>query len=714
MSNTCKNKKKFSIKGLSCANCASKIEGNISRMDSVEKASVNFAESSLSIETTKDDHEQILVQIRKIVDSIEPGAEVLEHDRMEDERGFFTRERIYLVAGIVLFLIAILVSADSIKPALYIASYLVIGGSVLSRAASNIKRGQVFDENFLMSIATIGAIAIGEYPEAVSVMLFYRIGIQFQDAAVNSSRSSIKSLMNIKPDKANLLTEGEIKTISPEELSLGDTIVVRPGERIPVDSRVIEGSSELDLSALTGESMPESVETGDQVLSGSINTNGLLTLTVEKLFNDSTVSRILELVENASSKKAPTEQFITRFAKVYTPIVVFAAILLATIPPLVVPSAVFSDWLYRGLVFLVVSCPCALVISIPLSFFGGIGGASRRGILVKGGASLEALKDVDTVVFDKTGTITKGEFSVAGLKPAPETTKDRLLELAALGEYHSNHPIAGSILMSFGKEIDQERVSKFKEISGKGIKAVVDGETVLVGNTKLMRDNNISPYSKNEARAKITTEAVAEVAATSDDTLVHVAYDGGYCGYLEIGDNLKEDSSSAVNQLKSLGVNRIVILSGDREGSVEYAAKLAGITEYYHGLLPHEKVEKLEEIMKDKGRGKVAFVGDGLNDAPVLARADVGIAMGGIGSDTAVEAADVVLMTDEPTNVAEGIALGRRTNRIVRQNVAMALSIKIIVLLFGMVGLASMWEAVFADVGAALIAVFNAMRVLKK
>ncbi|HZK34866.1 MAG TPA: heavy metal translocating P-type ATPase [Bacillota bacterium] len=707
-------KKKFILKGLGCANCAAKIEDNIGRLDAVNMASVNFAEGSLTIELAgKDRYPQTLAQIRKMVDSIEPGVKVSDHDGAEDQPKFFTRERIYLVVGILLFLGGILAPQGRIKPALYIVSYLVIGGGVLSRAAKNILGGRVFDENFLMAIATIGAIAIGEYPEAVSVMLFYRIGEQFQDAAVNRSRRSIKSLMNIKPDKANLLIGGQVRTISPGQLNVGDTIVVRPGERVPVDSRVLEGSSELDVSALTGESMPESVEAGDQVLSGSINTSGALTLAVEKLFTDSTVSRIIDLVENASGRKAPTEQFITRFARVYTPIVVFAAIGLATIPPLVLPAAVFSDWLYRALVFLVISCPCALVISIPLSFFGGIGGASRRGILVKGGSSLEALKDVATVVFDKTGTLTKGEFAVVGLKPAHGITKDRLLDLAALGEYHSNHPIARSILLSYGKEIDPERISSYEEIPGKGIKAVVEGETLLVGNIRLMRDHNTLP-PKDNSTAGIASKAVAELAATSDDTLVHVAYAGSYHGFLEIGDNLKEDSRSAVEKLRSLGVNRLAILSGDRQASVQYAAERAGITEYYHGLLPHEKVEKLEQIMEDKGPGKVAFVGDGINDAPVLARADVGIAMGGIGSDTAVEAADVVLMTDEPTKVAEGIALGRRTHRIVMQNVFMALSIKIIVLLLGLVGLAGMWEAVFADVGAALIAVFNSMRVVKK
>jgi len=696
-------RKKFYLEGLACASCAATIEDRISRMDTITSASVNFADSSLSIELRERDRlEDTLAQIREIVDSVEPGVRLVKGEQNEkgEDSSFFSRERIILGLGILGFIGAILMPASLGKTILFILAYLVIGGRVLLLAGKNITRGRVFDENFLMTIATLGAIGIGEYPEAVSVMLFYRIGEEFQEAAVNRSRRSIKSLINIKPDSANLLVNGDILTVSPEKLKLADTIILRPGERAPVDSRVIEGRSELDVSALTGESMPEPVEPGDQVLSGSINTSGLLTLRVEKLFTDSTVSRILDLVENASSKKAPTEQFISRFAKVYTPIVVLLALALATVPPLLVPGAIFSDWLYRGLVFLVVSCPCALVISIPLSFFAGIGGASRRGILVKGGNSLQALKDVDTVLFDKTGTLTKGTFEVVGISPASGIDEKDLLRLAAMGEYHSNHPLARSIISAYGQEIDKDKIQDYKEIPGKGTCSFLAGEPLLVGNKRLMKENHILIHE--QAGSPLT-----------DDSRVHVAYAGRYYGYLDLADGLKADTRAAVDRLRSLGVKRIGILSGDREPSVKHAASKAGISEYYYGLLPHEKVERLEQMIKDKRSGKLAFVGDGLNDAPVLAMADVGIVMGNIGSDTAVEAADVVLMTDEPTKVGQAISLGRRTHRVVMQNVIMALSIKLAVLALGLLGLAGMWEAVFADVGAALLAVFNSMRVLK-
>ena len=703
MKSALQKRKKFYLEGLACASCAATIEDRISRMDTITSASVNFADSSLSIELRERDRlEDTLAQIREIVDSVEPGVRLVKGEQNEkgEDSSFFSRERIILGLGILGFIGAILMPASLGKTILFILAYLVIGGRVLLLAGKNITRGRVFDENFLMTIATLGAIGIGEYPEAVSVMLFYRIGEEFQEAAVNRSRRSIKSLINIKPDSANLLVNGDILTVSPEKLKLADTIILRPGERATVDSRVIEGRSELDVSALTGESMPEPVEPGDQVLSGSINTSGLLTLRVEKLFTDSTVTRILDLVENASSKKAPTEQFISRFAKVYTPIVVLLALALATVPPLLVPGAIFSDWLYRGLVFLVVSCPCALVISIPLSFFAGIGGASRRGILVKGGNSLQALKDVDTVVFDKTGTLTKGTFEVVGISPASGIDEKDLLRLAAMGEYHSNHPLARSIISAYGQEIDKDKIQDYKEIPGKGTCSFLAGEPLLVGNKRLMKENHILVHE--QAGSLLT-----------DDSRVHVAYAGRYYGHIDLADGLKADTKAAVDRLRSLGVKRIAILSGDREPSVKHAASKAGISEYYYGLLPHEKVERLEQMIKDKRSGKLAFVGDGLNDAPVLAMADVGIVMGNIGSDTAVEAADVVLMTDEPTKVGQAISLGRRTHRVVMQNVIMALSIKLAVLALGLLGLAGMWEAVFADVGAALLAVFNSMRALK-
>jgi Cd2+/Zn2+-exporting ATPase len=605
---------------------------------------------------------------------------------------------IRLAAGALIFGTAVIGSfSNNIELMLYLISYVLVGGEVVLRALKNISRGQVFDENFLMGIATIGAFAIGEFPEGVAVMLFYQIGEIFQDIAVNRSRKSITALMDIRPDFANLKAGDELKRVSPEEVAIGDIIVVKPGERVPLDGKIIEGSSMIDTSALTGESVPREVGTGDSVLGGVINKNGLLTIEVEKEFGDSTVAKILDLVQNASSKKAPTENFITKFARYYTPVVVFAALALAVIPPLVIPGATFSEWLYRALSFLVVSCPCALVVSIPLGFFGGIGGASKNGILVKGGNYLEALNNVEIVVFDKTGTLTKGVFKVTEINPENNISKDELIAFAAYAESFSNHPIATSILKAYDKEIIKDVVGNYEEVSGHGVKVLVEGREVLAGNEKLMNKENID-FNHIETTG----------------TVVHIAVDKEYAGYIVISDEIKEDSANAIKALRAIGVKKIVMLTGDNKTVGTKVASQLGLDEVYAELLPDQKVEKLEALEKEKSpKGKLVFVGDGINDAPVLARADIGIAMGGVGSDAAIEAADVVIMTDEPSKIAAAIKIARKTRAIVMQNIVLALSIKGIILILVALGLGTMWEAVFGDVGVALLAVLNAMRAMK-
>lgn len=563
--------------------------------------------------------------------------------------------------------------------------------------SENITRGQVFDEHFLMSVSTIGAFAIGEYPEAVAVMLFYQVGEFFQSLAVKRSRKSISDLMDICPDSATVKRNGVLQVVSPESVAVGEIIVVKPGEKIPLDGIVVDGESMLDTKALTGESVPRSIRKGDEALSGCINQSGLLTLKVTKSFGESTVSKITDLVENASARKAPTENFITTFARYYTPVVVGMAAVLAIIPPLVLGGG-WSEWLRRGFVFLIVSCPCALVISIPLTFFGGIGAASKRGVLVKGSNYLEALNKVSVVVFDKTGTLTKGVFEVANIIPAAGYQKEQVLEYAAQAESYSNHPIAKSILATYGKPIDQKQFSSFEEISGHGISVMVQGKKVLAGNSKLME-----------------SEKIAYAACDAAGTKFYVAADGSYVGCILIADEVKPDSKCAIAELKKIGVEKTVMLTGDDERIGKSVADELGLDAYYAQLLPDQKVEKLEMLDKQKRQGsKLAFVGDGINDAPVLARADVGIAMGGLGSDAAIEAADVVLMTDEPSKLVEAIDVAKATKRIVMQNIVIALGIKSVFLVLGALGMAGMWEAVFGDVGVTIIAVLNAMRILKK
>lgn len=701
-------KKEILLEGLCCGNCAAKIERESNNIEGVKSAIVDFISTRLIMEIDDSSKENdIIDNVKNIVKRIEPDVNVVvidskdnqskrKNEEAEEENN--KSEIIKLVIGALIFGVATVMKfSNSIELVLYLISFVIVGGEVILGALKNIRKGQVFDENFLMSIATIGAFAIGEYPEGVAVMLFYQLGEIFQDMAVNRSRKSISALMDIRPDFANLKINGDIKKVDPDEVRIGDIIVVKPGEKVPVDGKVIEGKSMVDTAALTGESVPREVGVGDSILSGVINKNGLLTIEVEKEFGDSTVSKILDLVQNASSKKAPTENFITKFARYYTPAVVFAALALAIIPPLVIEGATFSVWIYRALSFLVVSCPCALVISIPLGFFGGIGGASKNGILVKGGNYLEALNNVEMVVFDKTGTLTKGIFKVTEVNSENNISKDELIACAAYAENYSNHPIAVSILKAYGKEIDKDKIENYEEISGHGVKGIIEGKEVLAGNYKLMEKENIS-YKQVETIG----------------TIVHVAIERKYAGYIIISDEVKEDSAKAIKALKSIGVKKTVMLTGDNEIVGNKIANKLGLDEFHAELLPDQKVEKLELLFKEKStKGKIVFVGDGINDAPVLARADIGIAMGGVGSDAAIEAADVVIMTDEPSKIASAIKIAKKTRSIVMQNIIFALGVKIIILGLVAIGMGTMWEAVFGDVGVALIAVLNAMRAMK-
>ena len=607
------------------------------------------------------------------------------------------KEVIKVVIALILFLISLIIPFENawINIGIYIISYLIVGLDVLIEAIKNIFKGEVFDENFLMTIATIGAFAIGEYPEAVAVMLFYQVGEMFQSYAVDKSRKSIASLMDIRPDFANIKKNGSIEKVSPDKINIGDIIIVKPGEKVPLDGTIVDGNSMLDTSALTGESVPREVSIGDEVLSGSINQNGLIEIKVTKNFGESTVSKILDLVENASSKKSKSENFISKFAKYYTPIVVVIAVLLAIIPPIIFKETEFIQWLYRALTFLVVSCPCALVISIPLGFFGGIGGASKLGVLVKGSNYLEALSKTEVVVFDKTGTLTEGVFEVKKVNSV-DITKEDLIKCAAYAESFSNHPIANSLKKAYGKDIDNKKISETHELSGLGVNAVVDGNAVFVGNEKLMQEKNIEYIKCNEI-----------------GTILYVAINNQFKGTIIISDKIKADAKKAIEKLKKNNVKKIVMLTGDKKAVGESVAKELGLDEVYTELLPNNKVEKVEELMKSKSeKGKLAFVGDGINDAPVLAISDIGIAMGGLGSDAAIEAADVVLMTDEPSKVVDAIKISKKTLKIVKQNIIFAIAVKILVLILSAIGLSNMWQAVFADVGVSVLAILNALRVL--
>ena len=697
----------YAIDGLDCANCAAKIETQLNKTDGIEEARVDFLSGKLILSLSSlADKNEVLQKTQKIIDKIEPGVKIHEmskedHDDDHDHNhgeGVNLKEMLRLIVGILIFIGVLFVNKESIfYLPMFIVSYILIGGEVVYRAFRNILRGKVFDENFLMTIATIGAFTIGEYPEAVAVMLFYQVGELFQDLAVNRSRRSIKKLMSIRPDVANVKKGDEVLEIKVEEVNVDDIIVIKPGERVPLDGVIIDGETSLDTKALTGESVPMNVTVGEQVLSGCININGLLTVKVTKLASESTVAKILELVETATSKKAPTEKFITKFARVYTPIVTIAAVLLAVIPPLFIQGATFEEWLYRALIFLVISCPCALVVSIPLGFFGGIGAASKNGILVKGGNYLEALNDIEIAVFDKTGTLTEGSFKVTQVNTVNNISKDELLEKTAYVESFSNHPIALSVVKEYNKRINQEIVSDVKEISGHGIKAKVNTDEVLVGNARLMNRENIS-FEESSALGSI----------------LYIAINSKYAGNIVVSDQIKKDSKEAIKLLKALGVKRTVMLTGDKRAVATSVGKELGLDEVHAELLPEDKLNKVEELLKHKSkRGKLFFVGDGINDTPVLARADIGIAMGGLGADAAIDVADVVIMTDEPSKIATAVKVAKRTRKIVWQNIIFALGVKAFFLILGAFGIATMWEAVIADVGVSLIAILNAMRVLK-
>ena len=608
------------------------------------------------------------------------------------------KDVIKIVVALILFLLAMLIDFPNewINNCIFILSYIIVGFEVLRKAVRNIFRGKVFDENFLMAIATLGAFAIGEFPEAVAVMLFYQVGELFQDYAVDKSRKSIASLMDIRPDYANIIRDGKEERVNPENVKIGDTIVIKPGEKVPLDGVIIDGKTTLDTKALTGESVPRDAGKGDTVLSGCINLSGTIKMEVTKEFGESTVSKILDLVENASSKKAKSENFITKFAAYYTPIVVIIAVILAIVPPLIIEGASFQDWLYRALSFLVVSCPCALVISIPLSFFGGIGGASKIGVLVKGSNYLEALSKAEIMVFDKTGTLTEGVFEVQNVEPVG-ISKEELLKVAAYAEHYSNHPISKSIKKAYNKEIDEKEIIDSQELSGMGIEAKIGKQNVLAGNEKLMNEKGIE-YEK----------------CTHIGSVVYVAIDGKYVGHIVIADKIKKDAKRTIEELKKNNIKQTVMLTGDRKNIGEAVAKEIGIDKVYAELLPDGKVEKVEELLKTKSpKGKLAFVGDGINDAPVLAMADIGIAMGGLGADSAIEAADIVIMTDQPSKIISAMKLSKKTMRIVKENIIFAIAVKVLVLILTAFGLSTMWQAVFADVGVSVIAILNALRALR-
>ncbi len=701
-------KKTFLLKGLDCPHCSAKIEKEIGELAGVSSSVVNLMKQTLTIEVDPASAETILKLIKTIVHNYEPEVEVSEYIakatsiKNKDDKDDSKKMIIRFICGASIFVIGIILGELINAPlplqlAFLIISYIILGGDIILKAVKNITKGRVFDENFLMTLSTIGAFIIGEYPEAVAVMLFYQIGEFFQDMSVKRSRKSIANLMDIRPDSATVNRNGELVTVAPESVSIGEVIVVKPGEKIPLDGIVIDGESILDTKALTGESVPKTVLQGDEVLSGCINQSGVLNIRVAKAYGESTVAKIIDLVENASSRKAPTENFITTFARYYTPIVVILAAILAIVPPLIIGGD-WVDWIRRGMVFLVISCPCALVISIPLTFFGGIGAASKHGVLVKGSNYLEALHNVSTVVFDKTGTLTKGVFKVTDIFTANGFATEQVLKYAALAESYSNHPIAKSIINAYAKEINQTAITDYKEISGLGISAFVEGKKISAGNTKLMESQNV-PYTIYD---KLGTK-------------VYIAVDGQYAGCILITDEVKPDSKKAIADLKRIGLEKTVMLTGDDEKISKTVAEELNLDEYYAGLLPLQKVEKLELLdSKKRPNSKLAFVGDGINDAPVLARADVGIAMGGLGSDAAIEAADIVLMTDEPSKLVEAITVAKATKRIVIQNIVFSLTIKGIFLILGGFGIAGMWEAVFGDVGVALIAVLNAMRIIKK
>jgi Cd2+/Zn2+-exporting ATPase len=683
------------LEHLGCADCAAKIEKRVAQLPGVGDVQLNFSTGTLSYQI----HDAVQVEtviddIRKIAAEIEPEVQLrTSHEQGVGKGATSLKRKIIAFSTAAVLFVGGLFYREF--PILFVLSFIIAGFPVLRAAARNLLHGQVFDENFLMSIATIGAFLIGDFPEAAAVMLFYQAGEFFQDLAVDRSRKSIASLMDIRPDHVNIRRGEDLVRLNPRDARPGDIMVIKPGERIPLDGRVIEGNSFIDTSALTGESLPREVSIDSEILSGAVNTRGVITAEVTKSYGQSTVSRILQLVEDAAGRKAKTENFITKFARYYTPAVVAAAAVLAFVPPLLIEGALFETWIHRALIFLVVSCPCALVISIPLGFFGGIGRASRQGILIKGSNYLEALNQVETIVFDKTGTLTEGKFSVSSIHPAQGVTRESLLFYAAAAEYYSTHPIAVSLRKASDTQFSEDTIQDYQELSGYGVRAVIDRKEITAGNEKLMESIGIT-----------------EVQQTSGATVVHIAAGKEYLGAVEISDTVKVDSRQAVGQLRELGIQHIYMLTGDSQTAADHIASQIGVDKVFAGLLPDEKVSIVEKLSQKNGNGKLLFVGDGINDAPVLARSDIGVAMGGLGSDAAIEAADVVLMTDEPSKIVQAILTARRTRSIVWQNIIFALGVKGVVLLLGAAGLATMWAAVFADVGVALIAVMNALRIL--
>ncbi|MBI4978905.1 MAG: cadmium-translocating P-type ATPase [Spirochaetes bacterium] len=695
--------KKYILKNLDCPNCAAKLEAGIKKMDCVSYVSIDFASLSMHIDT-KD-----IQKVQSEINRIEPGVTIVdedEHDHSHDaEDSFNPRKELLFIAVLAVVYIAGLIFQKQLKATPYqVGEYIVFlliyglsGWKVIASAFKNITRGGVFDENFLMTLATAGAIVIRALPEAAGVMLFFKAGEFLEELSLSRSRRSIRSLLEIRPDYANIRSNGDVIKVKPEAVKIGDEVIVRPGEKIPLDGTVVSGHSQVDTSALTGESVPRTVRERETVLAGMVNRSGLLTVSVTKPFGASSISKILELVENATHKKAKTEQFFTTFAKYYTPAIVVIALLTAILPPLLMPSQRFADWIYRALVILVISCPCALVISIPLAYFGGIGGASRKGILIKGSNYLEALTSVKTIVFDKTGTITKGVFKVIDIVTRNGYTKDQILRMAAEAEAHSNHPIAVSIREAYGSPIMPDSIQEYHELGGKGITARIENKSVLIGNDRLMHAYNIKH----------------DVCAVSG-TVVHVAVENDYAGYIVVGDEVKQDSRDAVAALRKAGIRQLVMLTGDNKEAAQNVSQFVGLDEYHAELMPEDKVSILERLIsQEKKNDKIAFVGDGINDAPVLARADVGISMGNLGSDAAIETADVVIMNDSLMKIPEAIRIAKKTKRILIQNIVFALGVKSLFIVLGFMGVATMWEAVFGDMGVALLAIFNATRVLR-
>ena len=688
-----KNAINININGLDCAHCAMKVEQEINKMDEVEDAMIIFSTETLKVKLNREmSDDELLKRLKNVIDKVESGITLsMKKDIkvIEKPKLFVCKDHVELIIGTIIYIIGIILGGTKYDVFIFGIAYLLIGYKVLFKALKNIKRGQIFDENFLMCIATIGAFCISDYKEAIAVMLFYSIGEIFQAYAVNKTRTSISSLMDIKSEYANLVIDDTVKQVAPEEVKINDVILVKPGEKVPLDGIIVNGNSSLDTSSLTGETLPRNVDINDEVLAGVVNLTGVIKIKVTQAYENSTVSKILDLVENAASKKAPIEQFITKFARVYTPTVVFLAIALAVIPMLIFKDAIFTDWLYRALTFLVVSCPCALVISIPLGLYAGLGKASKVGALIKGGNYLELLKDIDTIVFDKTGTLTEGSFEVVEVNGS-----DDLLMIGAYGERMSNHPIARSIVEKYGQEIDQSRISDFKEVAGKGIEVKIDNDLYHLGNKSYIEDMGY----------QVTNP-------TTVGTVVHITCNDEYLGNIVVADKIKDTAITGIKRLKQSGIKDTVMLTGDRKEVADDIASKLGIDRVYSELLPQDKVTKVEELIQDNK--KTAFVGDGINDAPVLARADLGIAMGGVGSDAAIEAADIVLMNDDIDTIGEAIDISKKTNLILKQNVIFTLVIKIGVLLLTMFGLSNMWMGVFADVGVTLIAILNSMRILR-